>query len=358
MILTMTGGGAERQLAFLAPALGNRGHDVHVAYVFPGANSDSLTGSPCTLHHLAASRKWSPLLLAQSFSLVGRLRPDVVHTWLTHFDIVGGTTARTLRVPWVMSERSAALSYPPTLLNRMRVVVGRRAGMIVPNSEGGASYWIASGADPARIEILPNFVPIAEIEAAPRIEDERLSDDAELIVHVGRLSPEKNVRFLVDALAHVFQARPHARLVLCGDGPLRAELSAQVEANGLADLVIFTGFVPNVASWLKRASVVVAVSRCEGHPNAVLEAVAAGVPVVVSDIPAYRSILGDDSASFVAEDDAQAIAAAIVSTLADHTTADQRAACARSALTSQSLDATAARYDAVYRRTIEGAGRA
>jgi len=138
---------------------------------------------------------------------------------------------------------------------------------------------------------------------------------------------------------------------------MRAELSAQVQATGLADRVLFTGFVPNVASWLKRASAAVAVSRCEGHPNAVLEAVAAGVPVVVSDIPAYRSILGDDSASFVAEDDAQAIAAAIVGTLADRVSADQRAACARSALTSQSLEANAARYETVYRRTIEGAGR-
>jgi len=133
MILTMSSGGAERQLAFLAQELGNRGHDVHVAYVFPGANSDRLTESRCTLHHLAASRKWPPLLLAQSFSLVGRTRPDVVHTWLAHLDIVGGTTARTLRVPWVMSERSAALSYPPTRLNRMRVVAGM-TGMAACNS--------------------------------------------------------------------------------------------------------------------------------------------------------------------------------------------------------------------------------
>lgn len=355
MILTMTGGGAERQLAQLAPALAAAGHDVHLAYVFPGSNLERLVESRCTLHHLAASQRRPLLLAPQSISLLRRLRPDVVHTWLAHMDIVAGTTARILRVPWVMSERSAALSYPPTLLNRMRVAAGRHAQRIVPNSEGGAEYWIACGADPSRIEIVPNFVPVGEIEAASPVEDSRLSNDDELVVHVGRLSPEKNLHVLLDALPHVFRARPRARFAFCGEGPLDAELHARAEAAGLDGRVIFTGFVPNVASWLKRASVSVAVSPCEGHPNAVLESVVAGVPVVVSDIPAYRSILGEDAASFVAEDDAQSIAAALVRVLEDRPAAEQRATRARSSLALQSLEGTAVRYEAIYRRAIESA---
>ena len=108
-----------------------------------------------------------------------------------------------------------------------------------------------------------------------------------------------------------------------------------------------------MASWLKRASVSVAVSRCEGHPNAVLEAMAAGAPVVVSDIPAYRSILDQESALFVAGNDPRAIAAAIVEALEDRVAADQRAVRARLALPSQSLAATAVRYEGVYRQAIE-----
>jgi GalNAc-alpha-(1->4)-GalNAc-alpha-(1->3)-diNAcBac-PP-undecaprenol alpha-1,4-N-acetyl-D-galactosaminyltransferase len=351
MILTMTVGGAERQLAHLASQLGARGHDVHVAYVFPGPNAERLAGH-CTLHHLSASRRWPPLVVAQSFELLRRLRPDVVHTWLTHMDIVAGTASRIMRVPWVMSERSAALYYPRTPLNRMRVAVGKRAAVIVPNSSGGAEYWLAQGVDSARIEIVPNFVPVVEIEAALPLVDSRLADDDELIVHVGRLSAEKNLRRLVDSLQHVFSARPRARFAFCGDGPLREELRAQVHAAGLAERVIFAGFVPDVAPWLKRARVAVAVSLLEGHPNAALEAVAAGVPIVVSDIPAYRSILQDGSALFVAENDAEAIGTAVVNSLADRAAAERRAACARSTLARQSLDATAARYEEVYLRLI------
>src|SRR4051794_23417155 len=125
MILSLTGGGAERQLAYLAPALSGRGHDVHVGFIFPGPSPEQF-GEGCTLHPLPAWARRTPLLLIESLSLVRRLRPDVIQTWLVHMDIVGGATARLLRLPWVIGERSAALSYPPTRMNRVRVAISRR----------------------------------------------------------------------------------------------------------------------------------------------------------------------------------------------------------------------------------------
>jgi len=352
MILSMTGGGAERQLAYVAPALSTRGHDVHLAFVFPGVNGERLGGTGCTLHRLATSGRRNPLLLLESMSLVRRLRPGVVQTWLAHMDLVGGATARLLRVPWVMSERSAALSYPASMMNRFRIAAGRRADLIMPNSRGGADYWLANGVDADRIEVVPNYVPLGEIEMADALDDPRIAADDELVVYVGRLSPEKNLHALIDAFAHVVRLRPRAMFAFCGDGQLLAELKTHVEAAGLRERFIFTGFVPNVASWLKRASASVAVSRCEGHPNAVLEAIAAGVPLVVSDIPAYRSILDDESAAFVPVDDVLAIAGAVVQTLENRVAAEERAARARAALGSPSLDATAARYENAYQHAI------
>lgn len=353
MILTLRGGGAERQLAYLAPELGRRGHDVHVAFAHHGVNSENLAGRGVVLHHLTASTQYPPLVFAQSLRLIHRLRPDVLHTWLTHMDIMGGGASRMLRVPWVMSERSAALSYPPTMLNRMRVVAGRRAGLIVPNSQGGADYWMEQGVSPSRIEIVPNFVPMAEIESAEALDDDRVGPDDELVIHVGRLSPEKNLGLLVDALQHVFRVRPRAKFAFCGDGPLLADLTARVHAAEMDTRVIFPGFVKSIASWLKRSSAAVAVSLCEGHPNAVLEAMAAGVPVIVSDIPAYRSVLPRDAAFFVDGTDAPAIAAAIEKALEDRPVAEGQAMRARSALASQSIGTTAARYENAYQRVVD-----
>lgn len=356
VILSLTGGGTERQVAAVAAALARRGHDVHVASIYGGVNLQRLEGSGCTLHHLAASAKYDPRLLTRSISLVRRLRPDVVQTWLVHMDVIAGSAARLLRVPWVMAERSAALSYPPTPLNRVRVAAGRRADRLVANSPGGAEYWRANGVDPARIEIIPNWVSSTEIESADPLDDARVAGEDELVLYVGRLSPEKNLDALFDALPQVFSARPRAKCALLGEGPLLGRLEARAAGPGMDRRVVFAGFVPNVGSWLKRASVVVSVSPCEGHPNAVLEAMAAGVPVVVSDIPAHRSILDQDSASFVPADDARAIAGRIIGALEERPRALRRAARAQASVAALSLEAAVTRYEDVYRRVVAARG--
>lgn len=354
MILSLSGGGAERQLASVAPELERRGHDLHVAFVYGGVNAEQLSASRCTIHQLLVSGKHDPRILTRTVSLTRRIRPDIVHTWLTHMDIVGGGMARLLRVPWVMSERSAVRIYPRTLLNRIRLAVGKRADLIVSNSAGGAEYWMSHGVDSSRIEIVPNFVPLKEIESADLLRDSRIAERDQLVLYVGRLSPEKNIAALIDAMQQVFRGRTFAKLAICGEGPLLADLIARARAAGIYERVVFAGFVPNVASWLKRSSALVAVSLVEGHPNAVLEAMAASVPVVVSDIPGYRSILDDDSAVFVPADDPREIAAAILRTLDDRRSADERAARAKERVRPLSLDAAVTRYEEIYHRVLAG----
>jgi glycosyltransferase involved in cell wall biosynthesis len=354
LIWAMGGGGAERQLAGIAPELARRGHDVHVAMRRGGVYAERLAGSRCTLHYVTGSFKYDPLVVPRVVGLVWRIRPDVIHTWLTQMDIVGGMTSRLLRVPWVLSERSAAPSYPPALLNRLRVAAGRRADIVAANSPGGAEYWQAQGVPAARVEIVPNFVPVSEIDAAPPLDDARVAAEDELLLHVGRLAPEKNLSTLIAAMEIVCRERPRARLALCGEGPLRDTLAAQVRAAGLEERVVFAGFVQNVASWLKRSSATVAVSLGEGHPNAVLEAIAAGVPLVLSDIPAYRAVVDETSASFTPVDDVRAMAAAIVGTLREREAALERAVRARAAIASLSLDATVTHFEKVYARVLDG----
>ncbi|MEA2336252.1 MAG: hypothetical protein QOE82_259 [Thermoanaerobaculia bacterium] len=349
LILSLRGGGAERQLAYLAPELAWRGHDVHVAFVYDGVNSEPLQ-TTCGLHPLRSSAKYHLALPIRLAALVRKLRPDLLQTWLTHMDVLGGTIAKFTGVPWLITERSSALMYPPTLLNRVRETIGRRADRIVSNSRGGADYWLGHGVENSRLEVIPNFVPAAELESAEAIDDPRIDEGDEIVLHVGRLSPEKNVGMVIEAMEAVCRVRPRARLVVCGDGPLLADL--QRRAANLGDRVIFAGFVPNVSSWLKRAAVVVAVSLFEGHPNAVLESAVAGVPVVVSDIPAYRSVLAGDAAEFVPCGDAAAIAAAIVRTLEDRPAASERVTRARATVAALSPENLASRYEAAYASAI------
>ena len=351
-IWAMRGGGAERQLAYLAPALAERGHDVHLALVFPGVNSDRLRQSLCSVHRIDAAGRYDPRVVPRLVMLTRRLRPDVIHTWMTQMDILGGGAARLLGIPWIVSERSVGLNYPPSVLHSIRVAAGRRATRVLPNSVEGANYWQAHGVPPARIEVIPNCVPVRDIEAAQPVVDHRIASDDEVVLVVGRLSHEKNLDTLVIALRQLVRVRPRMKVFFCGDGPLLRALENQVGEAGLAERVVFAGFVSNVAPWLKRARVLVAVSLWEGHPNAVLEAMAAGTPVVVSDIPSFRSVLDEESAWFAPASDASAIANALGAVLASPAEAARRARNAKANLQGASVDVTVTRYEDAYRRAI------
>ena len=343
-IWRMAGGGAERQLVYLVEGLVRRDWDVHVAVVFPDANDALLEATGCRLHRVGGRGRFDPAIAVRLARLVRRVRPAVLQTWLTPMDILAGAAATALRVPWILSERSGAEAYPPSLLHRARAWIGRRAHAFIANSEAGAAYWRALGVDGARIHVVPNGVPLDAIDAAPAAPRARTGEA--LVVSVGRLSPEKNLPLLLDALALLMRRRP-ARAVLCGAGRLRAAVESRAAALGIADRVALVGFVPDVWSRRKGADAMVALSAFEGHPNAVLEGMACGVPLVVSDIAAHRSILDDASASFVRPDPAE-VARAIDAAI-DAGRSTERAARARARVAGLSIEAAVRRHEELYR---------
>src|SRR5262249_55236524 len=143
-----------------------------------------------------------------------------------------------------------------------------------------------------------------------------------VILYVGRLAVEKNVEVLLAAMARVLD-RTSARVVILGDGPLRPRIEAWT-ADMVKDRVRIAGDASDVWAWMKRASVMVSLALFEGSPNTVLEAMACACPLVVSDIPAHRELLGDDSAFFVDPRSPEAAADAIELTLKRDETVERR----------------------------------
>jgi glycosyltransferase involved in cell wall biosynthesis len=137
------------------------------------------------------------------------------------------------------------------------------------------------------------------------------------LVAAGRLSREKGLDVLLEALPRVRAALPECNLTLVGDGPLKQELLAQREWLGLNPCVRLVGFQPNPYPYLKHADLAVLPSRFEGLPLVVLEALAVGTPVVASDCPgALREVLWDcPQALLVPPSDPKALAEGIVSVL-------------------------------------------
>jgi glycosyltransferase involved in cell wall biosynthesis len=343
-------GGAERQMGYLVEGLAARGLDVHVIVAFPTRFDEVLRGAGVTLHTLGGKSKYDVRVLFRLFALLRRLRPDLVQTWLSQMDIFGGAAAVANGIPWVLSERSSAACYPSTPLNLARTAVAKRATAVVANSAGGAAYW--KSRTPGRVEVVPNIVVREAIAGAPPVSS---APAGEIVLYAGRFGPEKNLQHLVEALGVVLPSRESVHAVFCGDGPLRATIERQVHERNLGDRVTFLGNVPDVWSWMKRAALVTSVGTYEGDPNVALEAIAAGTPLVVSDIPAHRDLLDAASAVFVDARDPDDIARGIMQGLDDREAAAARARRAERVLDGRTPGEIAARYDAIYQSLLRGA---
>jgi glycosyltransferase involved in cell wall biosynthesis len=303
--------------------------------------------------------RYDPSVLLRLIRLIRNLRPDVVNTWLTAMDIVGGCAALITGVPWILSERSAADGYPRSILNGVRALLGIRALSIIANSRGGAQYWQGLRRERDGVFLIPNFVPIDEIRSTVPASGYGPPENSgrDLILFVGRLSLEKNIESIIRACA-LLEAQRDFDLVLCGGGPLHDELVALAVAEGIAENTHFLGAVSSVWPWMKRAQVCVAVSHFEGSPNVILEAAAAGVPLVVSDLGAYLEVVDENSALIVPVGAGPGeIANALQAALTDRVTALRRVERATERVRGMASDDIAIRYAEVYESTIAKFGR-
>ena len=341
----MGGGGAERQLAYLAGPLAKRGWEVHVALGAGGSNLPRLKEGGAVVHRLTASSNHDPRLGWQLAKVFRRVRPDIVQVWFVQMEVLAGAISELFRVPRVISERSSVLAYPPTIKNRLRVAIARTADAIVSNSAAGDAYWEGRVSRGVARFVIHNALPLEEIAAARPAVPGGLAVKAgdALVLFAGRFAPEKNLASMLTALGDIVK-RPRTVGVLCGDGPLRGEVQQKIGADGLGDRIFTPGYVADLWPLMKRADVVVAVGLFEGRPNVVLEAMAAGRPLVVSDIPAHREILDAGSASWVDGRDAAGIARAVLQVLDDPVAAERRAAAARSLAVQWSIAGAAAEY--------------
>jgi glycosyltransferase involved in cell wall biosynthesis len=347
-------GGAERQLALLSSAQAQAGNEVHVAVVHQGPAMSFFDGSPVHWHHLRARENHDPRIALQIALLARRIRPHIIQTWLRQMDVFGGMAARATSVPWVLSERSSRLAYQGRAKDRiLRRGIGSFAQAIVANSQGGLEYW-----ERARVRVkcvIPNAVPVSAIRAQIPATDQEvgIENGAKLVLFGGRLIREKNAAALVRA-SRIICAEENAAVMICGAGPLKTELEMLIAQLGLANRVRLTGVRTDLWALMKRAAVVVNPSFHEGQPNIVLEAVAAGCPLVVSDIPGHREFLDSSSALFFAPTSPDELAAAVLDTLKFEQRSNERRNAASRRIGNLSVENAAAAYSRVYAMLTTG----
>lgn len=235
--------------------------------------------------------------------LLSEQRPQIVQTLLFHANVVGTLAVRGLhRGPHAPREENR-----PRLVHGIRVAdpswlrqaIERRttahADKVVCVSRSVAEYCavrLRTSAD--KLSVIPNGIAAETYTGLQPADlgDFGLSPGRRVIVFVGRLHRQKGLDWLLSFAPRLLEQLPGHDLLLVGDGPERARLESRVRAMGLDRRVHFAGWSPQVPRILRASELLILPSRWEGMPNVLLEAMAAGLPIVTTRVEGVEELLG------------------------------------------------------------------
>jgi glycosyltransferase involved in cell wall biosynthesis len=304
--------------------------------------------------------------------IIRRYRPDIIHTHLSKAGLLGRSvalaTTRAIRVHtfhgtvfggYFGSRTSGAII-------RAERFLGHHSHAVVALSDRQRRELTDFEIAPEeRIHVVPLGLPLSRFAAAQGDEARRrarsslgISQDAVVILAIGRLVPIKRLDRLIDAMALVAPAVPEIQLHFVGDGAERQALEARVASVGLTDRTVFSGWSADSPTWYAAADVVALTSDREGTPLALIEAAAAGRPVVATNVGGVADVVVDGQTGFVvAADDIEALAGRFIRLARDP---DLRATMGRDApARSQLYDAErlVSDLDGLYRACLAQAER-
>lgn len=294
-------GGVESRVALQAESIDRTRFDFRVcAFERPGAAKRRIENSGIRVDMLdCAPSIRNPRTTYRVFRYLRALRPDVLHSSVGNANFHGMAAGWLAGIPNRIAEE-VGLSEPHPLTVRMLRFAYRRAHTVI-----GVSQTVCEHVrgllrlHPARIRCVYNPVPPAFFKPIKRVRRE--ADKPVRLLAVGRLVSEKNHLFLLDVLEELDRIGCKAQLRIAGEGPIRPLLEEQIATRGLEHRVQLLGYRSDVPDLLARADVFVLPSTKEGHANAVLEAMAFGIPVIVSAIPSNLEIFRESAIPLTSE---------------------------------------------------------
>ncbi len=360
--------GAERQALAQGARLAARGHQVHVVTrSVPGYPVDDEEHRGVFIHRWVKTAERGPLFalsfVAGVVRALARLRGqyDVVHTHQALWEAVATGVGRRLGLPAPTLVQPASAGYygeADELSRTKGQAILKRA--ILANTGFAAisaeieRQWVALGVPQARIIRMASGVEAERFQPGPS-SVEHLLLPRPRVMFTGRLHPQKGIPLLLEAWKSV-AARSTANLILVGPGHDRQALEALAQDLGLAHRVQFVGSVENPDDYLRAADVFVLPSVAEGMSNSLLEAMASGLPAVVSGIGGNTDLVTDQiHGRLVMTATADEWSRALLDLLNNPGEARNEGRAARARVESEfALDVVVDRYVALYRHMIAG----
>lgn len=291
IIPNLEDGGAQRQFALIANELSDhKGIDLFIILLGRGPHFAILGEGPRKNMYV---NEFSSFSRPDAFRFVARclrqIRPDAILSWLHPADVIVATVKWSVpRARWISAERDS--SYPRRTVYRIRrLLVSMFSTAVIANSFAGREYW-RSNHYRKPVFVIENIVSTARVAPTQR-------ESSEIVV-AGRLEEQKNNEIVIRCFALAVERIPELRLTFVGDGSQRDLLENLARELHVSDRVQFEGYRESILPYLDRARLLVTMSKHEGMPNVLAEAVMRGTPIVASRIPEHARILGVDYAHF------------------------------------------------------------
>jgi glycosyltransferase involved in cell wall biosynthesis len=306
-------GGSEGVMLALAREQKRLGHDVTICSMFGHGPLDARAaeyGIP-VVHLHSPNRRMAKVRALHTY--LGTQRYQVLHS---HWGVWLATALAGFlrRIPRIHTNHS---NQPRRwfLEHRVASFFTDRVVILTPYVEPYIARWVA--VPKRKLTVIPNGIEMRRFETSTPVEIEGIPADARVIGMVARLSPPKDYATFLRAARIVTETRPDVHFVSVGNGQQREHYERLGVELGLATMH-FLGGRPDVPALLKRMTMSVLCTRHEGHPLSLVEAMASGVPVIATDIPAVRFTLDEGRAGLlVASEDPEALAAAMCRLLDD-----------------------------------------
>lgn len=330
--------GGALQALYLMMGLMDRGHEASLICPRGSAIEDEARKASIAVYPIPVIVDFDPGIAARAYSVIRRVNPDVVHLHSRRGgDIFGGLAARLALVPAVILSRRVD--------DRIRFIPAGRIKYLLPHkvvaiSDGIRKVLHDSGVKNGRVELVHSGIVPSEF----RLERDRawferefgIAQDSIVIATIAQLIDRKGHRYLLDVVPEILARFPSAKFLLLGTGPSRVALENRVRSLGMQEHVIFAGFRTDIKRILPNLDLVVHPAIREGLGVSLLQAAAAGLPIVATAVGGIPEIVIDGSTGFlVPPADSAAISKSVLTLLSDPGLAGRMAENARKLVESE-----------------------
>ena len=280
VIRSLTGGGAERVVSTLSNALVNRNYDIHII-LYSKSNTDYYIDDKVKIHYMPNRKNniyGKILRIFDIKKIINSIKPDVIIPFVGTILYVSYITSKQVKPKFIRTIRDSPWHEEGSVLDKIiRKHINKKCDAIMIQNEEQRLFFdkeLNNKLFVVHNPISPEFIDSKKDDYSIRINN---------IISVGRLTYQKNHEMLINAINDLKDKYPNLKVKIYGDGPNRDKLNELVKSYNLIDRVLILKRTNDIKKELVNSDLFVMTSRYEGMPNALMEAMALGLPCISSD---------------------------------------------------------------------------